>query len=522
MSSKPIIIPWLCLQDASPEKIVPNSNQIKNKTFAQALTNVCDIPMSQLPKISVKGNNHAITIPEDEYEIGMETCKFNLHARIIWPKGSTPLSTFALREKLKAIWKSFGRWGISFIGKGYYELCFSSIEDARRARSVGSLNLNPGLMKFFVWTRDFNPSTQVNSLAQVWLRIYGLPQEYWRPKILFAIASSAGNPICTDANTGKSMFDRTFGLFARVLIDIDLEKERLYKVLVERKGFAMFVDLNYEQIPEFCTSCRTIGHQMNNCRKNARNDIINSGKNQKTNLDKGKSKETDVDKNQGEVNVETEFVDLDKELTAQLPPKVTNNPRPSKWVRKENEVIPVTNDSRALVDNEDNGNVDVCGTEKGNVYVDDLDDSSSQASEFVDATQMNEEESPSQNLNLKETTPVRSPSQSPTQNEPTPLRIQNDMLFLTESWANLAEIQPDDDISEPIANSDVERQAEEQKSIEKEIDEELLREDQQNIEASGFQLVTSRTKKRAQKSKKSSVKSSYGTRTKPSSPKPFK
>jgi len=47
--------------------------------------------MSQLPKTSVKGNNHAITIPEDEYELGMEACKFNLHARIIWPKGATPL-----------------------------------------------------------------------------------------------------------------------------------------------------------------------------------------------------------------------------------------------------------------------------------------------------------------------------------------------------------------------------------------------------------------------------------------------
>lgn len=27
--------------------------------------------------------------------------KKNLHARVIWPKGSTPLSTVALRDKLK-------------------------------------------------------------------------------------------------------------------------------------------------------------------------------------------------------------------------------------------------------------------------------------------------------------------------------------------------------------------------------------------------------------------------------------
>jgi hypothetical protein len=463
--------------------------------------------MSQLPKTSVKGNHHAITIPEDEYEIGMETCKFNLHARIIWPKGSSPLTTYALREKLKAIWKSFGRWGISFIGKGYYELCFSSIEDARRARSLGSLNLNPGLMKFFAWTRDFNPSTQVNSSAQVWLRIYGLPQEYWRPKILFAIASSAGNPICTDANTGKSMFERTFGLFARVLIDIDLEKERLYKVLVERKGFAMFVDLDYEQIPEFCTSCRMIGHQISNCRKLARNDNTNDEQPQKNNKDKGKAKENDANKNHVVVNVEKEVIELDKEVE-QDPLKVNNNPGTSQWVEKENTTVPVMVDNRAHVIEqianaavEDN---EVDGIDQHNAFAgldqesDDVEDASSEASEFVDDTQVYEV--------------------SPSQKVPTPVRIQNDMLFLNKSWANLADHEPDVDISGSKVNSD----ADSETQIEKEIDAALLREDQQNLEASGFQLVTNKSQKKTLKSKNMPAKNSYKTRSKPGKPTPFK
>lgn len=329
--------------------------------------------MSQLPQISVKGHHHAITIPGNEYELGMETCKFNLHARVIWPKGSSPLTTFALREKLKAIWKYFGRWGISFIGKGYYELCFSSIEDARRARSTGSLNLNPGLMKFFVWSKDFNPSTQVHSSAQVWLRIYGLPQEYWRPKILFAIASSAGSPICTDANIGKSMFDRTFRLFARVLIDIDLEKERLYRVLVERKGFAMFVDLDYEQIPDFCTSCRLIGHQLNNCRKNPRNDNSNNEQPQENNKDKGKSKEDGAAKNKETINVDKVVIDLEKEATASVPLKNVTDPEASRWVRKENTSIPDIPDNRAIEFDENNRTAGEENVQNNDV----LDDSSS-------------------------------------------------------------------------------------------------------------------------------------------------
>jgi hypothetical protein len=110
---------------------------------------------------------------------------------------------------------------------------FSSLEDARSVRTVGTWNLNPWLLKLFAWTPDFNPNSQKNTSAQVWLRIYGLGQEYWRPNILFAIASSVGSPICIDEITSKPMFERTFGHFARVLVDIDLAVELTYRVLVE-------------------------------------------------------------------------------------------------------------------------------------------------------------------------------------------------------------------------------------------------------------------------------------------------
>jgi len=72
----------------------------QTKTFAQAVSNICNIPTSQLPKPVLKGDNFAIAISEEEYDAGMETCKHNLHARIIWPKGSTPLTVYALRNIL--------------------------------------------------------------------------------------------------------------------------------------------------------------------------------------------------------------------------------------------------------------------------------------------------------------------------------------------------------------------------------------------------------------------------------------
>jgi hypothetical protein len=53
--------------------------------------------------------------------------------------------------------------------------------------------------------KHFNPKMQKHSSAQIWVRFYWLSQEYWRPTILFAIASSIGTPICIDAIASKPM-----------------------------------------------------------------------------------------------------------------------------------------------------------------------------------------------------------------------------------------------------------------------------------------------------------------------------
>lgn len=86
----------------------------------------------------------------------------------------------------------------------------------------------------FPWTKDFNLDIQRNFNAQCWMRIFGLPQEYWRPRTIFSIAGSIGVPICLDDATNK----KTFGQFARVLVDIDLKGNLHDQVLVESEGFA--------------------------------------------------------------------------------------------------------------------------------------------------------------------------------------------------------------------------------------------------------------------------------------------
>jgi hypothetical protein len=279
-----IIVPWSFLADPVETQPAISTSKIRvTKSFAEAVNNVCDIPVSQLPQPVVKGDMTAIAIPYEEYEIGVNTCKHNLHGIILWPKGATPLKVGDLKAKLAPLWKTLGKWGVTSLGKGFYEFSFSSLEDVQSVRSINSWNLNPSLLKLFTWTKDFNPHVQQNSSAQVWLRIFGLSQEYWRPKILFAIASSVGTPICTDQLTNKSRFDREFGHFVRVLVDVDLKKQPIYRVLVERTGFAFFVDFEFENRPEYCHFCNCIGHDQSYCKRfNADKQFVDNDQGVKT------------------------------------------------------------------------------------------------------------------------------------------------------------------------------------------------------------------------------------------------
>lgn len=57
---------------------------------------------------------------------------------------------------------------------------------------------------------------------QCWIRISGLAQEHWRPKLLFAIANSIGTPICLDDTASKSLLTDLLVTFAQILVDMDL------------------------------------------------------------------------------------------------------------------------------------------------------------------------------------------------------------------------------------------------------------------------------------------------------------
>jgi len=148
------------------------------------------------------------------------------------------------------------------LGKGFYDFHFESTEDLKKIWAAGTVHIKPGLLQFSQWTKDFKLLTQKQTHVSLWIRLVELPQEYWRERTLKEIASAVGTPIDIDGPTRN----RTFGHYARILVDIDLSKKAYDEVLVEREDYVFKVEVQYERRPLFCHHCYSIGHNIPTCR----------------------------------------------------------------------------------------------------------------------------------------------------------------------------------------------------------------------------------------------------------------
>lgn len=128
----------------------------RKKSFSQAVSNTCDLPLCQLPPRTVKGGSVSV--------------------------------------KMSSLWPNLKNSNIVPLCKGFFALLFNTVKEMQKLWSLRLLNLKPGILRFSCWTKDFHPSKQKLLHAQVWIQIMNLPQEYWRPTFLFEIASSLGTP----------------------------------------------------------------------------------------------------------------------------------------------------------------------------------------------------------------------------------------------------------------------------------------------------------------------------------------
>ncbi|KAL2330012.1 hypothetical protein Fmac_017593 [Flemingia macrophylla] len=105
MTTSPGIIPWKFLYTEGNASTVTVNNK---PTYAQATSRTCDVTLSQLSAPCMKGDKLVITIPEEEYKLGLEGFKYNLHGRLVLPKGATPPKFHELKALLENLLGTVG------------------------------------------------------------------------------------------------------------------------------------------------------------------------------------------------------------------------------------------------------------------------------------------------------------------------------------------------------------------------------------------------------------------------------
>jgi len=166
------------------------------------------------------------------------------------------------------------------LGRGFYELFFASLEDMCIVWAAGTVSLKPGVIRLFEWTKDFNIHTQRQTHTQVWIRLWELLQEYWMERTLYETAGAVGTPLLIDNVTKNRLYDH----YAWILVDLDLSKDIIYEVMVEREGYAFPVAIEHEGLPDFCTHCKNIVHNV----ISSRWLYLRRAENHEHSIDKGK------------------------------------------------------------------------------------------------------------------------------------------------------------------------------------------------------------------------------------------
>ncbi|XP_057785646.1 uncharacterized protein LOC131003182 [Salvia miltiorrhiza] len=211
----------------------------------------------------MSNGQRCVEMPEALYQERMRGYTYALHARLMLRKGDLPRFAADIHEELSSIWELSLPFRVIPLGRGFFSLILSSMDDYSKARLHPSLKLRHGVLSIKDWSPKFDPYKQNSSLIQVWTRIYYLPHEFWHPELLTSIARAIGTPIKMDGPT----FNGEVGHFARILIEIDVSKELTYTIPVSR-GFECFdVELSYENLPYFCGICHAVGHSSTHCRR---------------------------------------------------------------------------------------------------------------------------------------------------------------------------------------------------------------------------------------------------------------
>ncbi|KAK2456904.1 hypothetical protein QL285_004229 [Trifolium repens] len=139
----------------------------------------------------------------------------------------------ALETRLKQMWVKKGIIHIIDLGNEYYLVTFSHEFDHDTALLNGPWFIYDHYLTVKEWSPDFHPQSDTIKNVAVWVRISGLPIEYYDARVLKTIGNKIGSTVKVDKNT--LMQER--GKYARICVEVDLTKPLLAMFMIKGRKY---------------------------------------------------------------------------------------------------------------------------------------------------------------------------------------------------------------------------------------------------------------------------------------------
>ncbi|CAN1144935.1 hypothetical protein LINPERHAP2_LOCUS14393 [Linum perenne] len=162
-----------------------------------------------------------------------------------------------MSRKIPQLWAKKGRIQVSDVGWGYFVVKFETIGDYERAMFGGPWMVGDHYVVIQDWRPHFQPEGSPISTLRVWVRLPGIPLEYFDADVLTIIGDRIGKTVRLDHTT----LEGSRGNFARVCVEVDLSKPLLSKYRLRRRVRRV----EYEGLHTIFYSCGCYGHGLESC-----------------------------------------------------------------------------------------------------------------------------------------------------------------------------------------------------------------------------------------------------------------
>ncbi|KAJ1404642.1 Zinc finger, CCHC-type [Sesbania bispinosa] len=176
--------------------------------------------------------------------------------------------------RLIKLWRPTSPMEVIDIDNEYYVIRFEDLSDLQHVMDDGPWMLPDHYIVIQRWQPSFFPMEDDLRWVAVWVRIPGLPIEFYDWRVLRRIGNVLGRTVKIDANTLKEKsgaqgeFFTERAKFARVCIEVDLNKVLISKFSLEGRVY----HVEYEGLNLVCFKCRRYGHKSEACPLNVAQD----------------------------------------------------------------------------------------------------------------------------------------------------------------------------------------------------------------------------------------------------------